>query len=312
MGTVPSSLLYEPESRFAPFSNAVGGEIYMWGGRTLNFNRKSSDFPVQVYNPVMEVWRQAIVTGECPLTLYRGTSTNFGHYIYTYGGFDGTSRFGSLHMLDTQSFRWRQLAQHSSGGPMLKSSCGIVCYKNHLILFGGFGQPNHPIQPGSECVRRGNSGSWTNELHSFDLIKGEGIMQWSNGCYLALVVAVGTVVLCLLCDDGIFVLAVCVCYVCVCVMCVSVCLCVCHMCVLRVCVTYVCHVCACMCVLHACVCVHTCVLCNVCVSVCVVSKCAMSVCVSVCVVYNLDPVMIHRLSSTYVHWDLGGFLVGHY
>ena len=47
---------------------------------------------------------------------------------------------------------------------------------NKLFLLGGAGIPSGPIQPGSEFIldEYANDGSgWTNEIHSFDLTKGE-------------------------------------------------------------------------------------------------------------------------------------------
>ena len=45
------------------------------------------------------------------------------------------------------------------------------------LLFGGYGIPSDPIQPGAEFVKSSrftDGRGWTNELHTFDLIKGEG------------------------------------------------------------------------------------------------------------------------------------------
>jgi hypothetical protein len=53
----------------------------------------------------------------------------------------------------------------------------MVVNGNKLILFGGYGFPSHPIQPGAQFTedsRYTNGVGWTNELHMFDLEEGEG------------------------------------------------------------------------------------------------------------------------------------------
>ena len=54
----------------------------------------------------------------------------------------------------------------------------MVTYGNMLILFGGYGYPSGPTQPGAEFKKdskfTGGAG-WTNELHTFDLKEGEGM-----------------------------------------------------------------------------------------------------------------------------------------
>ena len=80
---------------------------------------------------------------------------------------------GSLHCLDTRTLMWRKLA---SAGPMKKRQSGMITYGNQLLLFGGYGVPSGPIQPGSQLVldsRCTDGSGWTNELHMFDLGRGE-------------------------------------------------------------------------------------------------------------------------------------------
>ena len=180
MADSQSSTPWEPEAKFSPFSAVVRGELHVWGGRTASYSSKRDVGSVQVYNPVGEIWRSVPCGGDCPPWLYYGTSTSSGHSIYAYGGGDGTSWHATLHGLDTLSYKWSQLAGHSPGGPMRKSGCGMVTYNNQggnpqLLLLGGFGPPTHPLQAGAELVRNVTSG-WTNELHTFDLTEGKGVM----------------------------------------------------------------------------------------------------------------------------------------
>ncbi len=48
--------------------------------------------------------------------------------------------------------------------------------EDQLILFGGYGYPSGPTQPGAEFIKstKYTDGSgWTNELHSYSLKEGE-------------------------------------------------------------------------------------------------------------------------------------------
>ena len=182
MADSQSSTVWEPEARWAPFSAVARGELHVLGGRTANYGSKRDVGLVQVYNEVGEVWRSVSCSGNFPPWLYNCASTLSGHTIYVYGGEDVTSYHATLHVLDTLSYKWSQLAGHSPGGPMRKSSCGLVAFSNkqgnpQLLLFGGLGRPTYLLQAGAEWVRCGNSdGGWTNELHTFDLTEGKGVM----------------------------------------------------------------------------------------------------------------------------------------
>ena len=178
MSDSQSTSPYEPDARRAPFSAVARGELHVWGGRTSNYSSKINDYTsLQVYSQVEEIWRQITCSGDCPIRLFHGASTQNGQDIYTYGGQDESSYFGSLHKLDTLTSQWSKLTGHSLDGPIRKSACGIVSYHNQLILFGGFGALTHPTQTGSVCVYYGKSGNgWTNELHSFDLTKGKEVV----------------------------------------------------------------------------------------------------------------------------------------
>ena len=61
-------------------------------------------------------------------------------------------------------------------GPIRKSGCKMISHDNQLLLFGGYGVPSGPTQPGAEFVNNANytdSRGWTNELHTFCLEQGE-------------------------------------------------------------------------------------------------------------------------------------------
>ena len=170
--------LYEPDPRYGPCSAVINGELFMWGGKTV------ATTSLQVYHPCLESWRQLHTQGPPPPGLYGGASAHSENYLYIYGGDkDGHSNSGCLHKLDTKTSLWTQLAAHSADAPMKKKESGMIIYDNSVIVVGGFGIRNGPIQPGSEWVkRRGrfddedpNTKGWTNEMHKYDLREGEGI-----------------------------------------------------------------------------------------------------------------------------------------
>ena len=173
------SPLWEPEARWAPFSAVARGELHVWGGRTANYNSKGVAGSVLVYDQVGEIWRSVTCGGDCPPWLYDGASTSSGQNMYLYGGEDGSSYHSTLYVLDTVSYKWSLLAGHSPGVPMRKIGHGIVAYSNQggklqLLLFGGYGQPTHPLQAGAEWVESSDKDyGWTNELHTFDLTEGK-------------------------------------------------------------------------------------------------------------------------------------------
>jgi N-acetylneuraminic acid mutarotase len=171
MGTAFS----EPSPRWGHFSAAVEGKLCVWGGRTKDFSSRKSELASSVhsFDPVLESWAENKTSGETPRELYLGACASAGHHLFTYGGYSGSERGGSLHQLDTKSWAWKQL---SAAGPMEKTGSGMIVYDNKVIVFGGYGLPTHPTQPGSEFIKDSiytDGRGWTNEVHTFDVKEGE-------------------------------------------------------------------------------------------------------------------------------------------
>ena len=169
----------EPSPRYGHFSAAVEGQMYAYGGVTKDFTKEKSSLAstVHLFNPCLESWQERRPEGIPPPGLHSGTCTSAGHYVYFYGGFDGKDRHGSLHKLNTSTLTWDTL---SDKGPMKKSHCRMISHDNKLLLFGGFGIPSGPIQPGADFVKNTNfkdGRGFTNELHTFSihLEGGEGV-----------------------------------------------------------------------------------------------------------------------------------------
>ena len=171
--------LYEPDPRYGPCSAVIHGELCVWGGKMV------ATTSLQVYHPCLESWRQLHTQGPPPPRVYLGASANSENYLYVYGGVkdDNVSYSGCLHRLDTKTSSWTQLSAHSANAPMKKKGSAMILYENSVIVVGGFGIRNGPIQPGSEWEKwrdkdddeDPNTKGWTNEMHKYDLREGEGV-----------------------------------------------------------------------------------------------------------------------------------------
>ena len=172
-----SSNLSEPSPRWGHYSAAVRGQLYVYGGRTRDFSNRKSEVAVSVhsFNQCVETWQSRATTGKHPPSLYSGACTSSGHHLYIYGGSDELHFHDSLHQLDTKSMEWLQLPS----GPMKKWGCKMISYEDNLVLFGGYGIPSGPIQPGAQFVQDNSMSGFsdgrgmTNELHMFNLQKSE-------------------------------------------------------------------------------------------------------------------------------------------
>ena len=168
--------LYEPDPRYNPCSSLINGELCVWGGKLL------ATTSLQVYHLCLESWRQLDTYGSSPPGLYGGASAHSENYLYVYGGVkDDNSYSGCLHRLDTKTSSWTQLAAHSANAPMKKRGSVMIVYENSVIVVGGYGIRNGPIQPGSQFRKlRGEDDEedpsimgLTNEMHKYDLREGK-------------------------------------------------------------------------------------------------------------------------------------------
>ena len=120
---------YEPLPRVDHCAAGVEERLYVgWGGRTEDFYVRKAELEssVEIFNTHLETWEKIVTKGSPPPGLYEGACASSGQYIYTYGGWNGSARQGTLNCLDTKSSSWKQLSPHTNGGPMKKSLCGMV------------------------------------------------------------------------------------------------------------------------------------------------------------------------------------------
>ena len=168
----------EPSPRWGHFSAPVEGQVYLYGGRTKDFTKEKSKLSstVHVFDSYFESWKEpAVAEGPFPPGLYVGACASSGHHVYVYGGAYDTQWQGSLHQLNCKTMKWTQLSTPGHG-PMRKVGCGLVTYGDQLVLFGGYGLPSGPTQPGAEFIKDTNytdNIGWSNELHSFNVKEGK-------------------------------------------------------------------------------------------------------------------------------------------
>ena len=156
----------------------------MWGGGTEDFftSRREKIVSIESFDSYLETWTSKTTKGDPPPWLYLGACASSGH-IYAYGGRDGQSDYGSLYEFNTRTSSWRELAPHSADSPMKKLGHGMVVWGEKCVLFGGYGIPSGPTQSGADFVidnSRTDGSGWTNEMHTFDLKKGEGASLFSH------------------------------------------------------------------------------------------------------------------------------------
>ncbi len=159
------------------FSTAVDRKIYVFGG----YRDRESKLEGNVYSfDQSKGWQAQAVKpeGRPHPSLHSGACASLGHCLYIYGGEidtskdDGPNFQNSLYRLDTHSFEWTELPS----GPKKMTGCRMVSFANKLILFGGYGYPLGPTQPGTKFERHDkyeDGRGWTNELHVFNVQEGE-------------------------------------------------------------------------------------------------------------------------------------------
>ena len=173
--------LYEPSPRFDHGTAAVRGRCYLWGGWfAQDFSesgRRKLTSTAEIFDPYLETWEEHPTTGVPPPGLYNGACTSLLDSLYWFGGWDGSYYCNFLHRLDTTTLKWRKLQPLSQVyGPMRKHGCGMVSFlQNRLAVFGGYGIPTGPTQPGAmftKSTHYTDGSGWSNELHVFNITEG--------------------------------------------------------------------------------------------------------------------------------------------
>ena len=81
---------YEPKPRLYHYAGAVQGELLVFAGRTVDFDKTKEELSstIQVFDQYLEQWRQLQTTGCPPKVLYKGgccVSPSGDLYVYGAG-----------------------------------------------------------------------------------------------------------------------------------------------------------------------------------------------------------------------------------
>uniref|UniRef100_A0A1X7TS82 Uncharacterized protein n=1 Tax=Amphimedon queenslandica TaxID=400682 RepID=A0A1X7TS82_AMPQE len=126
----------------------------MWGG-----SGSGVDYDVmEVYHLPTGAWDQKPTTGTPPPGTWVYSSVAIGKDIYYFGGRgagdSGYQYQNSLHCLNVDSFKWRELSPSSDYDPMKKGFCGIISVhfdgEHYLVIIGGLGSSSTPKQPNAQ------------------------------------------------------------------------------------------------------------------------------------------------------------------
>ena len=177
-----ASAAYEPLPRYDHISGRVESLIVVQGGRTEDFSEESKQHlssVVEIFDPYSELWEQRLIGGNAPSSgTYRTASASLHDNLFSFGGWNGRDFFNTVHRLDTKTWCWSQVSpQNADGAPMPKIACGLIAFRNGLLVFGGYGVPRGPTEPQSfiKSTSYTDGRGCTNEFHIYNL--SEGNMQ---------------------------------------------------------------------------------------------------------------------------------------
>ena len=169
---------YEPLPRYDHISGRVGSLIVVQGGETKDFSeerRQHLSSVVEIFDPYAESWEQREVEGNPPSPgICRAAIASLHGDLFLFGGTDDRDSFNTVHRLDTKAWCWSQVCpQNADGAPMAKWSCGMIAFRDSLVVFGGYGAPQGPVEPQSyiKDIRHDDIG-WTNEFHIYNFREG--------------------------------------------------------------------------------------------------------------------------------------------
>jgi len=168
----------EPMPRIWHTSWQAGSKVLVQGGLTHDpseKNKRHLSSIVDSFDLYTELWQPKEVTGEAPpLGVYAAASVIVNDDLFAFGGYDGSEHCNTLHRSKDGS-QWVELCPQSKSlkSPMAKATAGMVAFSGNLALFGGYGKPHGPTQPGSSFIKKANSTvGWTNEFHIYNLKDG--------------------------------------------------------------------------------------------------------------------------------------------
>ena len=173
---------YKPAPRYLHTAEAVGCRTVLYNGMIQDLpGRSISRFAsnVNIFNHALEQWEEKELTGDTLSRPLRGAaSASLGSSFYFFGGHDCSVYNNNLFRISCQDngYQCSKLSSSVDAGPsscpMPKFGAGLIAFGDSLGVFGGFGTPNGPIQPGSSFINSSDSRGWTNEFHVYNLKEG--------------------------------------------------------------------------------------------------------------------------------------------
>ena len=134
---------------------------------------------VNIFNHALEQWEEKDLTGDTPSgLLYGAASTSLDSNLYFFGGHDGSTFNNNLFKISYQDdgYQCSRLPRSGAGNcPMPKAGAGLLAFGDNLGVFGGYGIPIDPNQPGTTFIKKrevSDGSGWTNEFHVYNLKEG--------------------------------------------------------------------------------------------------------------------------------------------
>ena len=157
-----------PSPRSNPFIASAGDLAYLWGGKG-----DTEPGAVFICSKKTKTWTKKLTKGRHPPAGLRdGACCIADQHFYLYGGYDGSSRHGTLFQLNMADWSWKELSNCPPGGPGKKDGCRMVAYKNNLVVIGGYCDKRPGSrQAGSNYDQFQFNYYWfkTKEVHSYSL-----------------------------------------------------------------------------------------------------------------------------------------------
>ena len=170
----------EPMPRIGHTQWQAGSRVLVHGGRTKDYSENTKRrlaSVVDTFDRYTEAWEQKEVTGEAPAPgVYGAASASVDDDLFAFGGYDGSRFNNALHRLKNAS-QWIELCPENKSPefPMAKCGAGMVAFGDNLAVFGGYGIPHGPTQPGSSFIKSTtftDGRGWTNEFHIYNIKDG--------------------------------------------------------------------------------------------------------------------------------------------
>ena len=186
---------YIPYPRYRHIAASVGHNLYAWGGWTkdipidpttkeavhISTEKKKHFSSVDILNVKTGEWREERTRGDPHPGVVGAACTVIGRKIIVFGGYcgHGTCFYNCITQLDTDTLEWSQISPNDAPqSAHRKAHCGMVqfraCGEDNLCFVGGSGLFDDRMKYEShQFVERPRSASRTNEIHCFNLSKGQ-------------------------------------------------------------------------------------------------------------------------------------------